>query len=234
MANKIISFLKNSIVPYLIAAVAIFFLFRQCNRTAELAEIRQNERTFLKDSISYYRNELGQQVAEKTALQEDKSSLELLLTKNKDSLGQLKRLIDGFKNVDAAGNITTVTKIDTVFIPYAVPIESEFMRKWSKNDKYYSVSGTSTNKGIAIENLTIPNQLSFAIGKKKTGWFSTEYRIEAVNSNPYVQTIGLDGYTLKVPRKRLGLGIYIGYGLGENLTLNPQIGIGISYQLIRF
>lgn len=48
-------------------------------------------------------------------------------------------------------------------------------------------------------------------------------------------------YTIKerevevaVPEKRFGIGIYGGYGISNGLLLTPQVGIGVSYDLIRF
>src|SRR5690606_23680521 len=115
--------------------------------------------------------------------------------------------------VDAAGNVTTITKIDSIPIPYEVPIPCKFHREWEKIDPFYSISGTSDQNGITIESLEVPNTLSFAIGKKKKGWFDSEYVIETVNSNPNITTIGLDSYSLKVPKKRFGVSLFAGYGL---------------------
>ena len=224
----------NKYWPYIVIVILIFLLFRQCNKTAELDKNRESVHNFVNDTIFYYQNELGQEIAEKAALRGDKNTLEILLSKQIDSTQQLSKLVEKFRNVDAAGNITTITKIDTIRIPYEVPIDQEFSRNWSKNDKYYSIAGASTEKGTYVNSLAIPNTLSFAIGKKKTGFFKSEYRIEAVNSNPHVKTIGLDSYVLKVPKKRLGLSLYVGYGISDNFTFKPSAGLALTYTLFRF
>ena len=109
----------------------------------------------------------------------------------------------------------------------------EFTREFGVFEKYYSIEGTSNEKGISLNEIKIPNTLSFAIGDKKTGFFKSEYRIEAVNSNPYITTTGIDAYTLQVPKKRFGVAVFAGYGITES-GLSPMVGVGLSYQLLRF
>ncbi|MAX50553.1 MAG: hypothetical protein CMH22_01060 [Methylophaga sp.] len=213
--------------------VLLFVILRQCNSATQQRQSQESATEFLNDTIAYYQNKLGQQVAEKKAIQGDKATLEILLSKQIDSTGQLKRLVSKYKNIAAAGNITQETKIDTVEIPYEAAVPFEFTREFTKQTDYYSITGTSNQNGVTLNDIQIPNSLSFAIGKKRTGFFRSEYRIEAVNSNPYVQTTGLDSYTLKVPTKRLGLSLYAGYGVGSNFTLQPSAGIALTYTLFR-
>ncbi len=220
------------IIPWIAVVILFFLLLRQCNNAKDRS--RESEKDFLNDTIEYYENEVGQIIAEKNSLKGDKQTLEVLLSKQIDSTGQLKRLVRNFRTTDAAGNVSTDIRIDTVFIPYEVPVTEPFNRKFKKSNKHYFFSGISDNNGIRLDSISFPNTLSFAIGKKRTGFLKSEYLIEAVNSNPFIKTIGLDSYTLKVPKKRLGLSIYAGYGIGNNFTFTPQIGLGISYNLIRF
>ena len=226
--------MKKNIIYIGIIVVLTFVIFRQCNSATEKLQSQESATEFLNDTIAYYQNEIGQQVAEKKAIQGDNDALEILLSKQIDSTGQLKALVNKFRKAQAAGNITQATRIDTVEIPYEVPVPVDFTRDFGANTEYYSITGTSNQNGVTLTGIEIPNTLSFAIGKKRTGIFKSEYRIEVVNSNPYVQTTGLDSYILKVPAKRLGLSLYAGYGVGSNFTFQPQIGIGFSYSLIKF
>src|SRR5690606_33749489 len=215
-------------------AVVFFALFlNTCREKKELQNEASNTTDFLNDTIRYYKNELGQEIASKTALQGEKGALEVLLGKQIDSTGQLKRIVRNFRTVDAAGNIITNTRIDTIKIGYEIPVPCEFHREWEKKDHWYEISGTSDQNGITINSLTVPNTLSFAIGKRKKGWFNSEYVIEAVNSNPNIKVKGLDSYTVKVPKKRFGVSLFAGYGLSES-GLSPLIGIGVGYNLIEF
>ncbi|WP_424493874.1 hypothetical protein [Salinimicrobium sp. GXAS 041] len=220
----------QKILLYAAVVVLAFLLFRQCDKTAEQRKEKNSIQAFLNDTISYYDNEIGQEVAQKEAIQGSKQALEVLLSEKMDSLGQLKRLVKNFRNVDAAGNVTTVTIIDSIPVPYEVPVPMEFSRDFEKSTQFYSLSGISTNRGLTINNLTVPNTLSFAIGKKKTGLFSSEYRIEAVNSNPYVLTTGLDSYTFKSSKGLISLDAQIGYGLTV-YGATPYAGVGLGFDL---
>tara|TARA_B100001179_G_C18544250_1_gene383052 strand:- start:242 stop:922 length:681 start_codon:yes stop_codon:yes gene_type:complete len=223
---------KNTI--YIGVIVVLFFvIFRQCDSKIQSDNSTESVQEYLNDTIAYYQNEIGQQVAEKKAIQGNKDALEILLSKQIDSTGQLKKLVSKYKNIAAAGNITQETKIDTVEIPYEVAVPYDFARDFTKSNEHYSITGTSNQNGVTLTDIQIPNTLSFAIGKKRTGFFKSEYRIEAINSNPYVKTTGLDSYTLEVPNKRLGLSLYAGYGLGSDFTLQPSAGIALTYTLFR-
>lgn len=223
----------QTIIPYILAVVFLALFLNTCREKREMQKEASNSFDFFSDSIRYYKNELGQEIAVKTALQGEKSALEVLLSKQIDSTGQLKALVKKFRKVDAAGNITTITKFDTIRIGYEIPVPCEFHRDWSENTKWYKIAGSSNQNGITINSLEVPNTLSFAIGKRKKGWFNSEYVIEAVNSNPNIKTKGLDAYSVKVPQKRLGVSIFAGYGLSKD-GISPIAGIGLSYQLLRF
>lgn len=187
--------MKNHLIYIGVILLLIFLLLDGCNDRAYENKVDNSVNEYLNDTISYYENQVGQEVAHRKALQGDKQALEILLSKQIDSTGQLKKLVKGFKKVDAAGNINQRFIIDSSFVPY--------------------------------------NTLSFAIGKKK-GLFNSNYQIETVNSNPNIKTIGLDAYTFKVPKKRFGIGLQVGYGISSDFTIAPYIGIGLSYDLIRF
>lgn len=214
----------KTIIPYILAIVFLLLFLRQCDRTREVRNESNNTLEYLQDSVRYYKNELGQEIAVKTALHGDKEALEILLS-NTES--ELKELAKKFK-VQAAGQIKTITKIDTIRIGYEVPVPFEFSRDWQKNDPFYSISGNSTQNGITINSLEIPNTLSFVMDKKKGNFV-----IEAVNSNPHIKTTGLDAYSLKLPKKRFGLSIFAGYGMSDS-GLSPLVGVGLGYNLIEF
>ncbi|HET8838492.1 MAG TPA: hypothetical protein VFM82_05795 [Flavobacteriaceae bacterium] len=230
--NRKLNNLKKYLWIATIAGVVLLFLFlRQCSETRNLEQSRENVENYLADTISHYTNERGQMVAEKRALKGEKENLLILLNETSD---QLRELTEKFDKVSAAGEIEQQIIIDTIKVPYEVPVPFEFSRNWSKNDKFYYISGTSNQFGNIIDSISIPNKISFAIGDKSIGFWKDEFRIEVVNSNKYINTIGLDAYSFERSKKRFGISVYAGYGIGENFTFTPQIGIGFSFDLIRF
>lgn len=225
---------QNYFIPYLLIAILAFTALNQCQRAINAEKQAHSVTNYLNDSIRYYKNKYGQEIALKSVLQGDKNALEILLSKQIDSTGQLKKLVSELKNVKTAGNIVQITKIDTVKIPYEVPVPFEFERNFNAKTDFYTINGKSSNTGVKINQIEIPNTLSFVIGEKKTGIFKKELRIEVVNSNPYIKTTGLDSYIYTQKQKRFGISVYAGYGLNANFTATPQVGIGLSYQLLSF
>lgn len=224
--------MKKELLYLIIIVILAGLLVHTCNRKRQLKDQTNNITEFLNDSIQHYKNKHGQEVAYKTALQGEKASLQLLLSKQIDSTGQLKKLAEKWKNIAAAGNITTIVKIDSIPIPYEVPVPYEFTRKWIKKTPFYSLTGTSTHTGVTIDELQIPNTLSFIIGDKRTGLFKTHYRIEAVNSNPYITTTGLDAFTHKTNERILSLSLQAGYGMTLK-GFSPYVGAGVDIDLLR-
>ncbi len=114
--------------PYILIVILLMVLLRQCGDVDRERKRAENTAKFLNDSMTYIIDKKGREIASKTALS---NNLDLLLSKQIDSTGQLKNLVSYYKNVIATGNITTVTKIDTIEIGYEVPVPCEFNREWS-------------------------------------------------------------------------------------------------------
>lgn len=222
----------NATLLFAIATVVFFALFvNQCKETDHLKDQAENTADFLNSEISYYQNELDQEVAEKNALYGQKESLEVLLSDQIDSTNQLRGLLKSLRKVKAAGNITQSTKIERVQIDFEEPVAFDFIRNWSVKNEWYSITGTSTNQFTRINELEINNTLSFAIGVESVGFWKTEYKAKAVNSNKLVKTTGLDTYTFASKIKRFGIGPYIGLDI---ITLQPSFGISAHFNLVRF
>lgn len=221
--------MKNYL-PYILAAVFLLLYLKQCNDNIDDRRRADNVEQFLRDSITYTTDKYGREIAAKTALN---NNLKLLLDGERDHNGQLKELVKKYKRIAAAANVGQEIRIDTVEIGYEVPVPCDFFRNWEKKSKWYSLTGTSDQNGITIDNITIPNQMSIAIGSVRKSWANTEYLISAVNSNPNIKTTQLDGYAIEVPKKRLGLSLVAGYGFTTE-RLQPFVGIGLSYRLFDF
>lgn len=226
-------YLKGKTTLILSIACVVFFSLSvyQCQQKKTFKAQAENTATFLNSEVVYYQNKWNQEIARKNALAGQKESLNVLLSKQIDSTKQLNRLVDKFKNIAAAGNITQITKVDTIKVYYDKPIEFDFAREWSIENKFYSISGKSTNEFTSINKLELPNTLSFAIGIQSTGFWKKTYKAEAVNSNPNVRTIGLDTYTYTERKKRFGLGPYVGIDL---ITMKPSVGLSASFDLVQF
>ena len=139
-----------------------------------------------------------------------------------------------WKSILAAAKVKQEVKIDTVRIPFSVPIDFSFSRSFEKSTDYYFIKGLATNLGINIEQFKTFNTQSIVFGRKKLSMFKTEIRAEITNSNPFIRTTSLDSWLYIETQKRWGISVFGGYGLSSNLYLTPVIGLGVSYDLIRF
>lgn len=221
----------KDLIPYVIIVVLLILLTNQLETTNKITKEKESAERFLTDSLTYYKSKLGNEIASRSALKGDRDQLALLLSKAKDSNGQLKDLLSRYKNVDAAGNVSTITKFDTVYIEYDEPIPFEFNKEWEKVDKWYYISGTSNQFGNTINKLEVPANISFAIGDKKKGLFKTDYLFEATVDNPNVKINELDGYSVSVKNNRLVVVISAGYGFNGS-GFGFVAGVGLGYTLL--
>ena len=220
--------MKN--INYIIIAALTVFCFYLLRTNKENKNTATNNIETLTDSISYYQNKQGLWVAEKKLFQGTEKDLRQIIN-SKDKAFQ--KLIKSFKKPVAAAVVKTVTHVDTVFVPYENPSKFKlpvFELDFNSETKHYTIHGTSTEKGINILDISIPNTQSIVIGKKKIGWFKYEHRMEVVNSNPLIKTEDVDGFSFRPKPKRFGLGLFVGY----TTDLEVVIGAGVTYDLVSF
>ena len=188
----------------------------------------KNNIAALTDSITHYQTKHGAWGVEKSIFQGTEKDLKQIIESKEKAF---KKLLKSFKKPIAAAVIKTVTKIDTVFIPYEEKNQlPEFEFNFKANTEYYSVNGTSTEKGINIWSLSIPNTQSLVIGKKRIGFLKYGYKINVENSNLNIKTTNIDGFDFRPKPKRFSVGVFAGY----STNLEPVIGLGVSYNLFSF
>ena len=220
---------------YLIAFLVLIFSFvGHYSNSLETMDNLKNSINVLNDSVTYYTNALGQEVATKRALIGEKKVLNTVLLAKKEENKRLTEALKGFKKVKTANLISTETKIEKVFIPYKDTVACVFDQDFSLQNKYFSIAGNSDQYGIKINSLLIPNKQTIVVGKKRTGFFRSEYKIEVTNSNPHIRVTELESYNFKESKKRIAIGVMAGYGISDEFRFKPFIGVGVSYSLIRF
>jgi hypothetical protein len=222
--------MKNFIQIGLIVVFAVLF-FNQCRLSTEKEKINKNNQLALLDSISYYENELGKEVAEKKAFKGSASELELILEQKKDSNEQLRVALKKWKRLKSVTTTETITKIDSVKVPFEVKIPCDFERNFKKEDPFYTIAGKVNETGLKFDEISFPNTQTLVVGDKKTSFFKTEFRMEVTNSNPYIKTTSIDNFTFIEKEKRFGLGFSFGFGIYSSGFF---VGPSINYNLIEF
>lgn len=219
-------FTLNSIIIIL----AILFI-HQCEDNHALQKTSKHNESVLLDSVQYYKNALGQEVAEKKSFQGTASELKQILDAKRKENAQLNEALKKWKSIANVTHTETITKIDSIKIPFEVPIPCDFIRTFLKKEKFYSVAGEVNQNEIFIDNILIPNTQTIVAGRKKLGWFKTEIRAEITNSNPYIKTTAIDNFTFVERKKRFGIGASFGFGLYHNGFF---VGPSVNYNLIEF
>lgn len=220
------NFTQNSII--IIMAILLIHQFE--DKRAVQKTSKHNESVLL-DSISYYKNSLGQEVAEKKSFQGTAQELKQILDAKRKENAQLNEALKKWRKVINISDTQTETRIDSIKVPFEVRVPCDFSRTWIKKEKFYSVAGEVNELGVTIENILIPNQQTIVVGTKKLGMFKTEFRAEITNSNPYIKTTSIDNFTFVERKKRFGIGASFGFGFYHNGFF---VGPSVNYNLIEF
>src|SRR5699024_5662726 len=215
----------KTLIPWVACIVLLIFTVSNCRGRKQAEKKADNVRDYLTDSIHYYKLQNGKKAAKISALNGDNASLELLLS---ETSSQLKEITRKYKLVDAAIEIKTVTKIDTVYQRYTDTIHYEFHRDWTIQSEWYKIQGTSTQLGNTINALELHNKISIVVGRE-----GSKYTITAVNSNPYIKAAEMKSFTLKTKPTHWGVGLIGGYGIGKS-GATYFVGAGIYYRLFGF
>ncbi len=257
-------FSKDNRQFVLLAALVIVCMlwFRQCSATQQqkaeaerqLKITEQNNRA-LTDSLRYVKNRAGDIEAVKSSFISKLEDLEKLnkdlYAESKKENGKLLSIIKGSINVNT-GNVVISNELKKY--PDGKTYGLLFEKERKDSGMVWSIKGESKFK---LENNTIfPGQteifdnnmkLKIVLGfktNKKTG----DYEVFARSGSPYVTFDSLES-ALFIPKhpdplltppqrnKRFGLGVHVGYGVGflnKQLMLTPYVGVGISYNIIKF
>jgi hypothetical protein len=155
--------------------------------------------------------------------------LRALNLKQVNEISRLNLKIDTLlSGVSHTGDII-ITKPDSVGnIPqYAIKLPFSFTKK----DQWLNLTGMFNSVGKLDLSLKLDFNGDLYVGidkttKKNTALFTTNC--------PYINTIKFESIKFDLPSvKKYGIGLQIGYGMSKT-GLAPYVGIGLSYNLIRW
>lgn len=200
-----------------IVGVLLLFLVDGCDAKRKL-ERQSLEILNYEDSVSFYKSKTGDLIAYNTALKV--SSAEQIKGLEKE-LKELK-----LKEPEVVIRYKSKTMIDSIAIPIEIPCE-DFTKEIDVDSAHYKIAINLTNESLLFKSILIPNEQSIFVAKKKERWWkASEYSVVVKNSNPYMQSLGLQSYTIKPNDKfyekkwfwtALGAagGFYVGYKLNN-------------------
>lgn len=170
-------------------------LFSKCeSERVQLANINA-----LNKENNFYKLKNGQLVTSVEVLSYDKAQLKnsILLKDNR-----IKELIDKFNKVKSITRYITVTKFDTIELRYKDTVPCVFERKDSVLKEWYHIAYKSTQKGISITELSIPDSVIVVSGIKRK-WFlgKQTQTTDITHANPFVQTNTIQHIEVVNPKK---------------------------------
>lgn len=156
--------------------------------------------------------------------------LRTLNIKQLNEISRLKLQIDTLlPNVDSDAQIVNII-YDTVKVPKpAILLPFSF----NKSDMWLNLKGTFSLLGkldISLK-LNVPVDVYTGIDSK------TKLPIVKLTSNnPYVNVLSVSSIKLDTPPKpkKIGIGLIVGYGITNSYKMSPVVGIGVSYNILRF
>lgn len=222
--------MKRELIHIIALIVFAALYFNSCSNNVALKKSIQNNTKVLNDTLEYYENSIGLEVAQKLAFKGSQEELKNLILSKDNEIGQLKEAIKRFKKISNTSQVETVTKIDSIKVPFEVEVPCKFYREIKALGDHYNIMGYVNESGFNLRHLIIPNTQTIVTGVKKTGFLKREYRFEVTNSNPYVTVEKANVYSFEERVKRFGIGVFTGYDYRGQIT----VGLGLTYDLIRF
>jgi|688.fasta_scaffold06053_8 hypothetical protein len=227
---------KNVLIVVLIFIIAFINRCKQDTSLKTIQELKlQNQ--LLTDTVVHFKDANGKQSSKIRVLEVTNMNQ----IKNLDSQKNLVTLLQSEvalykKKLQSSVGITTITEFDTIFKTDSfhlvtnskdtISIQS-FHFKHSDSWIKINIKGDSLNTQFSVK---VDNQYSVSIVKAKKGFDAI-----VKNSNPYSTTTEILATKLSLPKpKKFGIGLVVGYGITFPLKPSPFIGVGLSYNIIRF
>lgn len=227
-------------VTIILATLLAYFVLRssqlkqQADENAGLVESLNAELVVWKDKDSLNHA--------KITVIETSNTKTLLEIQSKDStIQELQETVKKFeKKLKDRGNVSVVDNTTEVSVTVPTEVEKDSadapVYKSDINLDNWIFAHTVANKDSTSLSIKVRNKYAIIIGEEPQGWFKKPIPFaEVINYNPYTETKSLRTYQVTVPKpKKFGLGIMAGYMLDDNFNFKPAVGVGISYNLIRF
>ena len=178
----------------IVLIVMLFVTVQRCHTNLQNATKNYNALT---DSITYFKNRDGTQLASIKTLNVNKAQLQqTLLAKDK----QLASFAKQFSQIKTVIKYSQLIKYDTITITYKDTVPCAFDRFGKINTKWYRFNYTTNNKGITIDSLTINTQATVITGFKRSWFLGKETLITTVtNTNPNIAITSLTSAQVIVP-----------------------------------
>lgn len=148
------------------------------------------------DLTRYYKNRLDGETATVKTLQLDKNQLRALVIQ-KDA--RINALTKEFANVKTVVQWRGGVRVDSIPVPFAVPVPCDFTRTDTVATKHYSFAYRVNQDGLRVDNIAFPDTVTVITGTKRK-WFLGKETLttDVTHSNPHVKANGITAAELVV------------------------------------
>lgn len=194
-----------------------FFVWQTLSANSKLLEYK-NQVIKLKDGEQIFIEKLNKK-GEKIAEQEQ------VILSQKDAIAYNLLEIDNLKKIKSQVKITTITKIDSIYVPILDTTDRivydttgiallKLPTKFGLESEWYSIFSTIDKKGMLLDSLSLYNRQIITIGMKSNGFLkSPTPSIVVKNENPYVSVNSLNNVIIKNDRRFYDRkGFWYGFG----------------------
>ncbi len=217
-------------------------LLHDCSNTAllDVYKKKYEAQLLLDDSVRHYKDKYGRSVSSIGVLEVQNAKQVLDLKSDKEIVKYLQSEIKKYKGqkpevitvVKETVKFDTIIETDStiIYIDSAGNKEVEYLVDFNGPWVFLSGKVNSKTSDISIE---LDNKYSVAFIKNRR---TKKMEVFVTNENPYCEISEMLAYKVTMPKpKKFGLGVMAGYGINvTNAQPAPFIGVGISYNLIRF
>ena len=179
----------------------VFFVWQTFSANSKLLEYK-NQVIKLKDGEQLFiekLNDKGERIAEQ----------DQVILSQKDAIAYNLLEIDNLKKIKSQVKITTITKIDSIYIPVLDTIERivydttgmallKLPTKFGLESEWYSIFSTINKNGMLLDSLSLYNRQIITLGMKSNGFLKAPTPSVVVkNENPYVSINSLNNVVIK-------------------------------------
>ncbi|QEE50083.1 hypothetical protein FUA48_10980 [Flavobacterium alkalisoli] len=201
------------LIPYCISLILLVIIVSQCKSGFREKEMYNSNLTALTDTVSYYKNRLGNQTATIKTLELQKEQLDkVIIQKDK----QLKTLTAEFSSVNSVIKYSTQTKIDTLVTVFKNPVDSlpRFSITGNRFDKWFSFKYKVTNDSLILSPFITHTGAAIVTGYKRKWFLGKETLTTDITfSNPYIEVNQLSSAQVNI-RQPLYRKWYVWLGIG--------------------
>ena len=208
--------LYNLSLVVLLVAI-IFLVWDGCSKDAQLSAYKNKMNHFkLKAQVFEEKvDENGRRIAEQ----------EQIILTQEEALNNDVLMLNDFRKVQSQVQLTTRTKIDSVYIPYeVVKTDTQVVyqcvdRKFQLITKDYSIFGNTLKDGVLLDSIYFDSKSTITIGYKSSGFLKKAQPIVEVRyDNPFMRTTGMQNVVIQeelkwYDKKKNWFGIGIGLGM---------------------